>query len=467
LVERGRRPALASPVHDEKAMLFDKAPYDDRIVTFNSQRKRLYMGGVMGGGTALYGAALLRPSKDDFHPGRHYGNRIPRAIWDWPIQYEDLAPYYLEAEQLYGVARGSDDNVAPLERSPLDRATAQLPLHPINSRLMAANRRSGLRPFRLPLAIDASRCLQCSACAGFICPTGARSASSHLLDRADQSGLPLQTLCNVEVESLQVNSRGAVDSVRMVDRTTGKQLVKRARRYVLAAGAIGSSAILLRSGLKHATLGRNYMFHLSPVVAGLFVSPTGAEESFVKQVGFADYYFGTSGYQHKLGLIQSLPVPGPLMTAKMAPGLPTGAVAFLRKRMLPLVGIVEDLPDPANQVTCEEPGQIRVKHRFGRYDLARGRRLARWMVQILKRAGAFMCVSKHLSSNEHVAHQCGTIRFGVHADHAALGPDCRMFKCPNLFIADGSFFPTSLGVGPALTIMANALRVANIVAAEV
>jgi choline dehydrogenase-like flavoprotein len=111
-------------------------------------------------------------------------------------------------------------------------------------------------------------------------------------------------------------------------------------------------------------------------------------------------------------------------------------------------------------------GQPQLRHRFSRYDLGRGRKLARLMARILKRAGAVLCLGKRLASDEHVAHQCGTLRFGTDPAHAVLDPDCRVFGHPNLFVVDGSVFPTSLGVGPALTIMANALRVAGIVCRE-
>ena len=102
-----------SPSHDEKAMLIDKRPYDDREVDVNGTAKRLYMGGILGGGTSLYGGALVRPSEQDFQPGRYYGKRIPRAIWDWPISYADLEPYYTEAERLYGVAGRGEEDFSP------------------------------------------------------------------------------------------------------------------------------------------------------------------------------------------------------------------------------------------------------------------------------------------------------------------------------------------------------------------
>jgi choline dehydrogenase-like flavoprotein len=208
------------------------------------------------------------------------------------------------------------------------------------------------------------------------------------------------------------------------------------------------------------------MLHLSPIVVGLFRRCIGADEGFVKQVGFADYYFGAKGYAHKMGIVQSLPVPGPLMTAKMAPLLPRAIQGFLRRRMLPLAGIVEDLPDPANRVCWGNDGRPRLRHRFGVYDLERGRHLGRLMTRILRKTGAALCISRQFASDEHVAHHCGTLRFGNDAAHAVLDPDCRMFRYPNVFVVDGSFMPTSLGVGPALTIIANALRVARRVTAE-
>lgn len=82
-----------------------------------------------------------------------------RAIWDWPISYADLEPHYTEAERLYGVAGRGEDDFAPLQRPAAGYPGEPLPLHPLNQRLMAANRVHGLHPFRLPLAIDSSRCL--------------------------------------------------------------------------------------------------------------------------------------------------------------------------------------------------------------------------------------------------------------------------------------------------------------------
>jgi choline dehydrogenase-like flavoprotein len=440
------------------------APYDDRTIAVNRSPQRLYMGGVLGGGTAVFGAVMLRPSRDDFHPGCHYADRLARANWDWPLSYQDLQPYYDEAEALFGLAHAHDDQFDPLEPPRPAPHRATLSVAPVNQRLIAANRRRGLKPFRLPLAIDAAKCLRCDHCAGFLCPHDARRSSSHLIaDAVRRFGLSVRS--NVEARRLVLDGKRRVDGVVVVDRATGREETLRATSYALAAGAIGSPALLLQSTLDGLHVGRHYMMHFSPLVIGIFGRPTGADRTFVKQVGFADFYFGAGRQPRKLGLVQSLPAPGPAMLAKA--GLhrwPAQAIAALRRHMLPLAGIVEDLPDPENRVLLQSDGTIRLAHRFNDFDRARARVLSREMKRILRRAGAVACVARTLPSTEHVAHQCGTLRMAHSPTDGAVDPDGRLFGHDNLFVVDGSVLPTSLGVGPSLTIAANALRVAEVVA---
>jgi choline dehydrogenase-like flavoprotein len=467
LLERGDRFSADGPSHDEKATLIDKGPYDDREVDVNGKARRLYMGGILGGGTSLYGGALLRPSEQDFQPGRYYGKRIPRAIWEWPISYQDLEPFYTEAERLYGVAGDGDEDFGPLQKPANGFPGAPLPLHPLNQRLMTANRDRGLHPFQLPLAIDSSRCLRCGACAGYVCPTGARRSAAQLLETAMSRGHALRVMTQVEVERLIKEPRTGSTLISVLDRSAGRRHHFRARRYAVAAGAIGSSLLLLRSGMDYHLVGRNYMFHLGTIVVGVYPKTTSADSSFVKQVGFADFYFGTRRFPHKMGLVQSLAVPGPLMAAKFTPLVPPPVRQFLRQRSLPLLGLIEDLPNPANRVTLGPDNQARLAHRYSRYDRARRKHLTPQVAKILKTSGAVYCIAGRRHSHEHVAHQCGTLRFGRDPAHAVLDRDCRMFAHPDVFAVDGSFLPTSLGVGPGLTIIANALRVAATVVAEI
>jgi choline dehydrogenase-like flavoprotein len=466
VLERGDELTAEGQCLDEKAVLIDKGPYDDREIDVNGISKRLYMGGVLGGGTSLYGGALIRPSEQDFQPGRFYGKRIPRAIWDWPISYADLEPYYSEAERLYGVAGFAEEDFGPLQKPSRGFPGEPLPLHPLNQRLIAANRKHGLHPFRLPLAIDSSKCLRCGVCAGYVCPTGARASAAHLLDSSLTMGHALEVQTRVEVERLVKDRGGGSTSISVLDRASGRRFYFRARRYALGAGAFGSSLLLLRSGIDSPHVGMNYMLHLCSIVAGVYPQTTSADLSFIKQVGFADFYFGTKSYPHKMGLVQSLAVPGPLMAAKVTPFMPAAVRGFLRKRILPLAGLIEDLPNPTNRVTLGPDNKGKITHRYGKYDLARRKHLTPYIARILKRSGAVYCLSGRYSSHEHVAHQCGTLRFGNDPAHAVLDADCRLYANPDVFAVDGSFLPTSLGVGPGLTIIANSLRVASKVVAE-
>ena len=144
---------------------------------------------------------------------------------------------------------------------------------------------------------------------------------------------------------------------------------------------------MLRSGLDSPLIGRNYMMHLSSIVVGIYSQSSSTESSFVKQVGFADFYFGTKKYPHKMGIVQSLPVPGPLMSAKMAPFMPAPVRQFLRQRILPLAGMIEDLPNPANRVTLGPNGEAKLAHRFCKYDKSRRKRLTPQIAKILKTIG--------------------------------------------------------------------------------
>lgn len=461
VVERGKPVPAAKSMRNEQRMLIDKVPYDDRAVDLGQSSARLYMGGVLGGGTAVFGGAMLRPSSDDFHPGRYYSRHLSREQWDWPISYDQLSPFYDQAELLYRLAASAEESYGPLHPPTSNLTQEPIPLAAVNQRLIASNQDHGLRPFRLPLAIDGSLCDRCPRCAGYPCPTGARRSAEQILKETVERHR-LRIVTNAEVEQIRIGPDAKVESVLVRDRDRDTLRPLRAKTFALAAGAIGSAAILLRSNIGGRHVGRNYMLHYSPIVVGIFPGKTGADADFVKQVGFADYYFGTSDVAEKMGLVQSLPAPGPLMLAKS--GLrccPKIVLDAARKRMLPLAGIVEDLPDAANRVTIGRGGTISLSHRFTAFDQHRGRELGARMREILRRAGAVYCSVRNFPSREHVAHQCGTLRFGSDRKHAVVDPDCRSFDHPNLFVVDGSVLPTSLGVGPSLTIVANALRVAR------
>jgi choline dehydrogenase-like flavoprotein len=161
-------------------------------------------------------------------------------------------------------------------------------------------------------------------------------------------------------------------------------------------------------------------------------------------------------------------VPGPRSLARQAPlPLPRPVARFLHRRALLFTGSVEDLPQPGNRVVPAGDRGARLERRFHAYDRLRARWLARRLARTLRRAGATLAVS-HVAADahRHAGHQVGTCRFGHDPRHAVLDRDCRLHGHDDVFVVDGSFMPTSLGVGPALTIAANALRVAAQLAKE-
>jgi len=495
VLERGE--ALDDPgrMQDEQAMLIDRIASDDRGIAINGRAERPFVGGVLGGGSRLYGGVLLRPAKADFMPGRAYGERIPRSIWDWPIDYQLLEPFYEQAEDLYDVCGDASQPVPHLEARARPYRRPAPPPSPLHRRLERGFTRREGSAFRLPLAIDFDRCLHCAGCPGFGCPVDARASSASLLGALQPDSDPqpagalgigpdpgpgdsphhgpgrgsveIRTRC--EATEL-LGPRGRATRVRVLDRTTGTRFEASAGHFLVAAGALGTPALLLRSGLAGASdqLGRNHMCHLGAVALAVFRGGLDAPAATLKQIGSTALYQGAREFPHKLGYAQLAPVPGPRTLAQEAPlPLPPALARWLASRAVLLAGSVEDLPRPQNRVRLAErdrdnPLAIRLERRFDAYDVERGRWMARRLAGWMRAAGARLAIP-HVAHRDrlHLAHQVGTARFGRDPRHSVLDPSCRLHDCENVHVVDGSFMPTSLGVGPALTIMANALRVAD------
>jgi choline dehydrogenase-like flavoprotein len=208
------------------------------------------------------------------------------------------------------------------------------------------------------------------------------------------------------------------------------------------------------------TIGRNYMFHLGVLFTALCARPTGAGRTFIKQLGFSDLYLTRGATPHKLGYIQQLPIPGILtLQAQLPLPLPKWLLGPAFTRNITFAGAIEDLPQPANRVTLKN-GEIAIHHRYHPYDVYRARLMRKGFLPAMRRIPESIAIGM-IAKNEklHVAHQVGTCRFGSDPAVSALDKNCRLHHMDNLYLLDGSFMPTSLGVAPALTIMANALRV--------
>jgi choline dehydrogenase-like flavoprotein len=131
---------------------------------------------------------------------------------------------------------------------------------------------------------------------------------------------------------------------------------------------------------------------------------------------------------------------------------------WLAERSIDWYVCSEDLPDPQNRVTIEPDGRVRLSYRPN--NLEGHERLVRRLARLMRKLGYPIVLTRRLGL-ETTSHQCGTVRFGTDPATSVLDPLCRAWEVENLYVVDGGFFPSSAAVNPALTIAAQALRVAR------
>jgi choline dehydrogenase-like flavoprotein len=428
----------------------------------------------VGGNTKFFGAALFRLRKEDFGELRHPGGVSPA----WPVGYDEFEPYYAEAERLYHVhgQRGADPTEPPASGPYPHPAVSHEPrMQQLHDDLV----RAGHQPFPVPLGIQldernphASRCIRCGTCDGYACLVYAKAdAQVCAVDPALQ--YPNVTLLTgALVRRLETSPSGREVTAVVVERQGGFERYT-ADVVVVACGAINSAALLLRSandahprGLANASdvVGRHYMGHINSVLIALSRQPN--PTIFQKTLALNDFYFGDEEYPHPMGHISFVGKLDAVALSAGAPPLAPGwSLELMAKHSLDFWLTSEDLPHPDNRITVDAEGRPVLAYRVGNDD---GHR---------RLTGKLKNLLQHLDLHEHllprqlfvgqriplagVAHQNGTIRFGRDATTSALDVHCKAHDLDNLYVVDGSFFPSSGAVNPALTIMANALRVGD------
>ncbi|MBV1705495.1 MAG: GMC family oxidoreductase, partial [Hyphomicrobiales bacterium] len=437
----------------------------------------------VGGNSKVYGAALLRLRERDFGEVEHAGGVSPA----WPLPYEAFAPHYLAAERLFSVhgARGED---------PLDPACADPYPHPPVSHeprieaLAEALKAQGLNPFHLPLGIlldekdgkptPASRCIRCDRFDGFPCPLDAKAdAQVAALDPALRANPNVTLMTGAYVERIETDPSGRrATGVRL--RRNGGEEFHEAKVVVAACGALSSALLFLRSangkhpgGLANGSgqVGRNYMRHEQSALLALMREPVDA--TFQKTMAISDFYFAGDGRPHPLGLVQMLAAAqGDQVKAEALPGwldfLPGAPFEAVARHALGFWLSSEDLPRPENRVSYDGD---RVTLALTPVNMEAHRGLRAAFEGHMRRLGAktsWLDRSLYFGKDVPIggtAHQCGTMRFGADPAASVLDLDCRAHEVDNLYVADAAFFPSSGAVNPTLTIIANALRVADAV----
>ena len=467
ILERGSRLPREMRNWDPEAVYADAAyKSDERWVDGTGRSFRPGQFYYVGGHTKVFGATMFRFRREDFLAMEHAGGLSPA----WPIDYETLEPYYARAERLFGVhGEAGADPTEPPRSGPYPHPP--LRHNPVIAALAERLRAQGLRPFPMPSSVqdhEGGACVRCNTCDGFPCRLGAKGdAETRLIDPVlEHDNVALRT------EAQVVRLRADAGGRRVVAAELADGTEVQGDLFVLAAGAVNSAAILLRSaharhahGLANASgmVGRHYMNHNCTAV--MAVRPFRANrETFQKTLALNDFYLGDGVGGPPLGNLQLLgKIMEPMLRNEVRRVL-RWARAWLAAHSVDWYAMSEDLPHPESRVRVRDDGTVILDWR--RTNMAAHKTLVAKARRMLRAAGFPIVLSKAFSK-ETPSHQCGTVRFGHDPAEAPLDPFCKAFDLDNLYVVDASFFPSSAAVNPALTVAAQALRAGEHIASTV
>lgn len=432
----------------------------------------------VGGATKMYGAALYRLREKDFEAVAHYDGVSP----EWPIRYEELEPYYTQAEEMYQVhgQRGIDPTEPP---SSAPYPFPHVSHEPRMQRLYDDLQRAGYSPFPAPCGIMLNekdmafgRCVRCNTCDGFPCLVQAKSDAEMIGVRPALEYGNVTLIRNARVDRLMTNAAGTAVT-EVIAEVEGERTVFRGNIVVVSCGAANSAKLLLMSandrhpnGLANGSdqVGRNYMFHNSQAVLAFSKEPNLTR--FQKTVALNDFYFGMEGFEYPMGNIQMIgktmgamfkgekPILTALVPTKILDGVAHHAVDFWLS--------TEDLPRSENRITVDKEGRISLSYTPNNQVPAK--KLYEKLKSMLGHLGmhpnhliprrAYLKTSIPIAG---VGHQSGTCRFGKDPTSSVLDVNCKAHELDNLYVVDTSFFCSIGAVNPSLTAIANALRVGD------
>jgi choline dehydrogenase-like flavoprotein len=430
----------------------------------------------VGGATKLYGAALYRLRPEDFGEIHHVDGLSPA----WPVGYDEFEPFYTKAEQLYQVhgTHGEDPTEGPFSAPyPAPAVSHEPRLQEISDALTA----KGYHPFSAPCGIlldesdrNRSQCIRCAWCDGYPCMVHAKADADIMAVRPSLQSANVTLETGAMVSKLETDSSGRTVTGVVVDRN-GTPEVFRADVVVVAAGAANSAKLLLNSandahptGLANGSdqVGRNYMFHNCKALVSLSKEPN--DTVFQKTLGINDFYFAGGDREWPLGNIQMVGKSNAGAMKGEEPKLtllaPHWSLEDVAKHAVDWWLTTEDLPRPDNRVTVDAQGDVHLAYEATNSEEADG--LYKELRTILNHVG--MADHHLLSKNFYMsmgvpvagcAHQAGTCRFGTDPATSVLDVNCKAHQLDNLYVVDTSFFPSIGAVNPALTAMANAIRV--------
>jgi len=430
----------------------------------------------VGGATKLYGAALYRLRPADFGEIKHVDGISPA----WPLSYDDFEPWYSAAERLYQVHGNAGEDPTEGHRSapyPWPAVSHEPRIQQVSDDLA----KGGYHPFHAPCGImleeadrPRSTCIRCAWCDGYPCLVHAKSDAEAIAVRPLLGRPNVTLLTGAEVTKLETDGSGRTVTGVVVSRDGGRE-VYTGDIVAVSAGAANSARLLLNSasdahprGLANGSdqVGRNYMYHNCLAVVALAKEKN--DTVFQKTLGINDFYLPTKDYQWPAGNIQMIGKSNAEAMRGEKPKLtklsPEWTLTDVAEHAVDFWLTTEDLPVPDNRVTTDRDGAVHLAYTPTNNEEAG--RLYNELKKIMNHTG----IAEHhvLGKNFYMdmsipvagcAHQAGTCRFGTDPATSVLDVNCKAHELDNLYVVDTGFFPSIGAVNPALTAMANALRV--------
>jgi choline dehydrogenase-like flavoprotein len=456
------------PENRDQRAIFQRGHFRPKEMWYEHEGQAFNPGNYynVGGNSKFYGAVLVRYRREDFLEMKHREGVSPA----WPFPYEELEPWYSRAEQLFQV-RGAlgDDPTEPHHSKPYP--FPPVPDEPAIASVRAKLQANGMHTYSLPLGIDLEKWLAKAKTPWDAHPNsfdGKMDAETAALAYALQhQTVRLQTRSTVT--RLETSADGSrIEAVHYQQNGEAKSVSP--KLVILAAGAVQSSVLLLRSandrfklGLANSSdqVGRNFMNHNSSAV--LAISPFYRNDSiYQKTFGFNDFYLSDGAGGPPLGNVQLLGrVSGTILKANM-PRVPEGLLSQISAHAIDFYAMSEDIPHPESRIMVDGDRIVLKWHRTN-WDAHLD--LVRKLKGVLKKSGFPIVLSRPFDKRT-PSHQCGTVKMGNDPASSPLDTFCRSYDHQNLFVVDASCLPTSAAVNPALTVAAQALRVAEHITAK-
>jgi choline dehydrogenase-like flavoprotein len=451
----------------------------ERWLDDQSREFRPYTHYCVGGNTKFWGSVLYRLRREDFLATEHADGVSPA----WPIDYETLAPYYEQAERLYHVHGecGHDPTEPPRGPFPFPAVAHASGMAGIVERL----REQGLHPSPLPLGLinpgGDGGCILCRTCNSFPCRIQRKSDAEVCCVGPAASHANVTLLTRATAERLVTDASGRRVEAVEIERD-GQRTRVTADRFIVSCGAVNSAVLLLRSasdrhphGLANSSglVGTRYMAHLATMLQA--VGARVNRDDFQKTVAINDFYVRGPGTDYPLGQIQSQGRTDASMAKAVGDGwrykfiamrhIPLWAYRMWVSRATDWLAMTEDLPRAENRVRLGPGGRPMLTYQPN--NLRAHVRLVQELRGMLSRLGYWSPkLFAHSTGVLNTTHQCGTLVFGTDPKSSVLDTHCRAHDVENLFVVDASFFPSSAAVNPGLTIVAQALRVAETIRSE-